>query len=190
MNKIPKGNYGYLKSQRRIETAKTIILFVLVATVFLVGYLTTKTKANLFTVVAVVSVLPAAKQMTTTILFYKYSSGSRETYEKIDKAVKDATTLSDIVITSYDKIGELLHVAIVGKTIIAYSEKEKTDEKYMTDYIKGILEKNGYTGISVKIFKNKENYLARLQELQKNLGGERNTRQEQKMADVIKAISI
>ena len=68
--------------------------------------------------------------------------------------------------------------------------KEKTDEKYMADYIKGILEKNGYMGTSVKIFKNKENYLARLQELQKNLGGERNTEQEQKMADVIKAISI
>lgn len=190
MKKIPKGNYGYLKSQRNIETIKTIILFALVIGIFLVGYLTTKTKANLFTVVAVVSVLPAAKQMATTILFYKYSSGSWETYEKIKNVVKDATVVSDIVITSYDKIGELLHVAIVGKTIIAYSEKEKTDEKYMADYIKGILDKNGYMGTSVKIFKNKENYLARLQELQKNLGGERNTEQEQKMADVIKAISI
>ena len=190
MKKIPKGSYGYLKSQRKIETIKTTILFVLVMAIFLVGYLTTKTKANLFTVVAVVSVLPAAKQMATTILFYKYSTGSQKIYEKIKNVVKDATTVSDIVITSYDKIGELLHVAIVGKTIIAYSEKEKTDEKYMADYVKGILEKNGYHGVSVKIFKNEEGYLSRLQEVQKNLGGERKTEQEQKMADVIKAISI
>lgn len=190
MQKIPKGNYGYLKSQRKIETIKTVVLFCLSAAIFILGYVTTKSKANLLTVVAVVSILPAAKQLTITILFYKYHSGSRETYEKIKALVKDATSVYDIVITSYDKIGELLHVAIVGKTIIGYSEKEKTDEKYIGNYIKEILEKNGYKGNSVKIFKNEESYLERLQELQKNLGGDRKKEQEQQMAEVIKAISI
>lgn len=190
MQKVPKGNYGYLKSQRKIETIKTLILFCLSAAIFIVGYITTKSKANLLTVVAVVSILPAAKQLTITILFYKYHSGSRQTYEKIKEITKEATSVYDIVITSYDKIGEILHVAIVGKTIIGYSEKEKTDEKYIADYIKEILEKNGYKGNSVKIFKNEASYLERLQELQKNLGGDRKKEQEQQMAEIIKAISI
>ncbi len=190
MQKIPKGNYGYLKSQRKIETIKTVVLFCLSAAIFIVGYVTTKSKANLLTVVAVASVLPAAKQLTITILYYKYHSGSRKTYEKIQGIIKDATSIYDIVITSYDKISEILHIAIVGKTIIGFSEKEKTDEKYIANFIKETLEKNGYKGNSVKIFKNEESYLDRLKELQKNLGGERNKAQEQKMAEVIKAISI
>ncbi len=190
MQKIPKGNYGYLKSQRKIETIKAVILLCLSAAIFILGYVTTHTKANLFTVVAVVSVLPAAKQLTITVLFYKYHSGSRETYEKIREIIEETTSVYDIVITAYDKIGEILHVAIVGKTIVGYSEKEKTDEKYFANYIKETLEKNGYKGISVKIFKNEENYLERLQEMQKNLGGDRKIEQEQQMAEVIKAISI
>lgn len=190
MHKIPKGAYGYLRSQRKIETIKTIILFGLSAMIFLVGYLTTKTKANLLTVVAVVCVLPAAKQMTTTILFYKYRSGSFAAYEKISNISKDVTSVFDLVITAYDKIGELLHAAIVGNTIICYSEKEKTDDRYIADYIKCILEKNGYQGISVKIFKNEKAYLDRLQELKQNLSDDRAKEREVKIAEVIKAISI
>lgn len=190
MQKISKGNYGYLKSQQKTETIKTIILFCLSAVIFVLGYFTTHTKANLLTVVAVVSVLPAAKQFTITILFYKYHSGSRETYEKIKENAKEATSVYDIVITAYDKIGEILHVAIVGKTVIGYSEKEKTDEKYFANFIKETLEKNGYKGTSVKIFKNEDNYLERLRDLQKNLGGDRKEEQEQQMAEIIKAISI
>lgn len=190
MQKIAKGNYGYLKSQRKIETVKSVALFALSAMIFVLGYLTTHTKANLLTIVAVVSVLPAAKQLTTTVLFYKYRSGSREMYEKIKKNATEVTSVYDVVITAYDKIGELLHVAILGKTIIGYSEKEPIDERYFANYIKEVLEKNGYKGISVKIFRNGESYLERLQEMQKNLNGDRKIGQEQQIAEVIKAVSI
>lgn len=190
MKKIPKGTYGYLKSQRKIETIKTIVLFALAAALFLVGYVTTKTKENLLTVVAVAAVLPAAKQMTTTILFYRYVSGSAAVYEKLEAQVKNATCLSDIVITAYDKVMELLHVAIVGKTIIAFSEKPKTDEKATEDFVKKILEKNGYKGVSIKVYKDENAYTARLQAMQENLQGEKNSQLEEEMAHVIKAISI
>lgn len=190
MKKVQKGAYGYIDAQRKIETIKTIVLFGLAAAIFLVGYLTTGTKKNLFTVVAVVSVLPAAKQMATTVLFYKYPSGSREAYERISEITGCVTSVYDLVITSYDKISEILHIAIAGKTIIGYSEKAKTDEKFVADFIKQTLEQNGYKGTSVKIFKNQETYLARLEELQENLGGEEKKELEEAMAGVIKAISI
>lgn len=190
MKKIPKGTYGYLKSQRKIETIKTILLFALALGIFVVGYVTTKTKENLLTVVAVASVLPAAKQMTITVLFYKYVSGNAEVYQRMEAQAKNATCLSDIVITAYDKVMELLHVAIVGKTIIAYSEKSKTDEKATEEFVKKMLEKNGYKGTSIKVYKDEKTYIARLQAMQENLQGERKPQLEEEMAHVIKAISI
>ena len=190
MKKIQKGNYGYLGTQRKIETLKTILLFALSMAIFAVGYITTGTKKNLFTVVAVVSVLPAAKQMATTVLYYKYGSGCADTYEKIAKHVKNVTCLSDIVITSYDKITELLHVAILGKTMIAYSHKEATEETSGAEFIKNILERNGYKGISVKIYKDEQAYITRLKEMQENLEKERKITLEEEIASIIKAISI
>lgn len=190
MKKKEKGTYGYLIYKRKIETGKTLLLLALSFAIFLIGYFTTGTRRNLLTVVAVVSVLPAAKQMTTTFLYYRYSSGSQEVYEKIAGCVANATCLSDIVITAYDKIIELLHITIVGKTLVAYSTNPKTDEKYGADFIKSMLEKNGYKGVSVKIYKEEKAYVARIQEMQKNLAGERTESLEQEIAAVVKAISI
>lgn len=190
MKKIEKGTYGYLGYKRKIETCKTVLLLSLSFAIFLIGYITTGTRKNLLTVVAVVSVLPAAKQMTTTFLYYRYSSGSRQVYEKISGNIKNATSLSDIVITAYDKIIQLIHITIVGKTVVAYSVDAKTDEKYGAEFIKTTLEKNGYKGVSVKIYKEEKAYLARIQEMQKNLAKERKESLEQEMAEIVKAISI
>ncbi|MDE6312390.1 MAG: hypothetical protein K2M46_02030 [Lachnospiraceae bacterium] len=190
MKKIQKGTYGYLVYQKRRETIKTLLLFALSFAIFFVGYATTGTRRNLLTVVAVVSVLPAAKQLTTAILYYHYPSGSEETYEKIQASVENATCLSDIVITAYDKIHELLHITIIGKTVVGFSEKTKTDEKHAAEFIKTALEKNGFHGVSVKIYKEEKAYINRIQEMQKNLAGERKEVYEQELAAVIKAISI
>lgn len=190
MEKIQKGTYGYLNWQKKVETIKTILLFSMALAIFGVGYITTGTKENLLTVVAVASVLPAAKQMTTTVLYYKYPSGNEESYKRIQKEVKNATCLSDIVITSYDKITELLHVAVLGNTIIAFSHKEKTEEKSGAEFIKQTLERNGYKGISVKIYKDEKSYITRLKEMQENLEKERKIKNEEEIASVIKAISI
>ena len=190
MKKIQKGTYGYLAYKKRIETLKSIFLLVLSLAIFVIGYVTTGTRKNLLTVVAVVSVLPAAKQITITILYYRYHSGNQETYKKIQSCIQNATCLSDIVITSYDKIAELLHITIIGKTVIGYSEKAKTDEKHAAEFIKTTLEKNGCKGVSVKIYKDEKSYITRIKEMQKNLAGERKESLEKEMAGIIKAISI
>lgn len=190
MEKIQKGKYGYLNSKRKTETIKSLLMFALVFAIFIVGYISTGTKKNLLTVVAVVSVLPAAKQLTTTVLYYKYPSQSAEAHERIAKEIKNITSVYDIVITSYDKITELLHVAIMGKTIIGFSQKEKTNEKEAADFIKNTLERNGHKGVSVKIYKDENAYIIRLKEMQENLDKERKVKLEEEIASVIKAISI
>lgn len=43
MQRIKKGQYGYIKSQRKIEIIKTLSLFLLSLAIYLGGYITTGT---------------------------------------------------------------------------------------------------------------------------------------------------
>ena len=56
-----KGTYLYLDTQKKYEIAKTAILYSLSVAIFLTGYISTGTKKNLLTIVAVLGVLPASK---------------------------------------------------------------------------------------------------------------------------------
>ncbi len=196
---MQKGEYGYLRYKRKTETIKSIVFFAIAMAIFVIGYISTGTKKNWFTVLAVVSMLPVAKQITVTILYYKYKSGTKEVFDRMKAHEKSALCLSDIVITAYDKTFELMHVAIVGNTVIGYSEKKKTSEKDGEVYLKNIIEQNGYQGVSVKIYKKEKDYIDRLVQMQEHLSkdkdanrekAEKSHRLEGNIAQVIKAVSI
>ena len=51
--KIQKGDAGYLRRRKRLLILEAVVSFGLVAALVIVGYVTTKTKLNLLTVVAV-----------------------------------------------------------------------------------------------------------------------------------------
>lgn len=196
---MQKGEYGYLRYKRKIETIKSIVFFSIAMAIFVIGYISTGTKKNWFTVLAVVSMLPVAKQITVTVLYYRYKSGNKEVFDRIKAKEKSALCLSDIVITAYDKTFELMHVAIVANTVIGYSEQEKMPEKDAEIYLKNVIEQNGYSGVSVKIYKKENDYMERLVQMQEHLSkdkdmnkqkAEKNHQLEGKIAKVIKAVSI
>ena len=51
--KIQKGDAGYLRRRKRLLILEAVVSFGLVAALVIAGYVTTKTKLNLLTVVAV-----------------------------------------------------------------------------------------------------------------------------------------
>lgn len=56
--KITKGMPGYIKDQKKKRILITILLFGISIAVFLTGYLTTHTRNNLLTIVAILGCLP------------------------------------------------------------------------------------------------------------------------------------
>ena len=59
MRNVPqKGDHGYTDAHKKAQIIKTFIFFLLPAVIFTVGYVTSGTRLNLFTVVAVVGCLP------------------------------------------------------------------------------------------------------------------------------------
>ena len=63
MKKALKGNYGYIKAKRNRVIIRTIIFFAISLAIFVAGYITTGTRKNLFTIVAVLGCLPACKSL-------------------------------------------------------------------------------------------------------------------------------
>ena len=56
-----KGEFGYLNYRKKLNLIKMIVSFAVVAAVLIIGFIVYKTRANIFTVAAIVLVLPAAK---------------------------------------------------------------------------------------------------------------------------------
>ena len=63
--RIPKkGEKGYIAWQRRFNILLTAAMYLLAVGIYLLGYLTMHTNKNLWTVIAVLSILPASKKIS------------------------------------------------------------------------------------------------------------------------------
>ena len=69
-----KGTQYYLKTQRKYEILRTILYFAISLSLFIAGWITTKSRLNLLTVVAILGCLPACKSVVGMIMFIRYKS--------------------------------------------------------------------------------------------------------------------
>lgn len=160
-----KGTKNYINSQKKYEFIRTFIFFFLPISLFLAGYITTKTKVNLLTIVAVVGCLPACKSLVGLIMFMKHKSLSNTNAEKIESVKHELPELFDMVFTTYDKTHIVSHMVIAGNTVCGFSEDLKFGEKDFNTHIQNVLKTDGFNNITVKIFTNIDKYIERLEQL-------------------------
>lgn len=163
--KITKGEAGYIRARKMTLFARAAISFGLVAALVIVGYVTTKTKLNLLTVVAVLGCLPAARILTGAITIAPHKSIDGAKKAEIDEKTSLLTTAFDTVLTSYEKIMPLDAIVISGHTIYCYSHSDKLDLNYTTSYIRRTLNKNGFPDLNVKVFREYNQFIARVEGL-------------------------
>ena len=84
MKRIEKGTPGYLDYKKKVEIIRTVIYFLLVAAIFTLGYVQTKTRSNLLTVVAILGCLPAAKALVGVITRFPYASVDQKLVHEVD----------------------------------------------------------------------------------------------------------
>lgn len=164
-NVYVKGTRNYINSQKKYELIRTFIYFFIPLSLFIAGYVTTKTKMNVLTIVAVVGLLPACKSLVGLIMFLKYHSLSQENAEKIDATKHEFPQLFDMVFTTYDKTHVVSHMVIAGNTVCGFSEDKNFKEKEFNTHIQNVLKTDGFKNISVKIFTDIHKYTERLEQL-------------------------
>jgi hypothetical protein len=155
--KKEKGDRTYMSSKRRKELIYTFVFALVGILIFLIGYyLNKKSNANIFTILAVLMVLPGAKMLTGVIVLAPFHDAD----EKEERAIReimpeDSLLLSSVVFTSPEKVMNLDFLWIGDGHVYGCLGKEKQDLNYMQAYLsKGV--HNYADHVQVKIVKNTE----------------------------------
>lgn len=161
-----KGTKNYINTQKKYVIARTILLAALSVSLYVIGYVTTKTNKNLLTIVAVLGCLPASKSAVEMIMFLRYKSSPKEITESIEQYVGRLPHIYDMIFTTYDKNFYVDHIAVAGNTVCGFSSSAKTDAELCEQHILSVLKLDGHKNVSVKIFKDMKKYTERLKQMQ------------------------
>ncbi|HEX3023253.1 MAG TPA: hypothetical protein VHP81_12785 [Lachnospiraceae bacterium] len=188
---MEKGKNGYIKSKKRKQLLLTVSIALIALILFLVGFiLNNYSKSNIFTILTILLCLPAAKALTGFIVIAPYQSMKVEVYQELKNIVtNDGILLSDLVITSSEKIMNLDCMFIDGKHLLALQGKAGQDLSYIETYLERHVKNLGYE-YEVKIFKENSKYMNRIKDVTRI--HERNDSEDSKndVARLIKTLMI
>lgn len=164
-SKVQKGQFGYLSYKKKMTTIITIGMFAISIALYFAGYVTTKSNANLLTVVAILGCLPASKSAVSMIMFLKAKGCNEEDKAAIENTVGSLNGYYDLYFTGYSKNFPTDHLVVTKNSIIAYSADKKITEKEFNEHMKDILNKERIHDVTVKLFTDRAKYTNRLKEL-------------------------
>lgn len=182
--RIKKGDYGYLKVRKKRLGVATLICLCIVAAFFLVGYLTTKTRNNILTIMAILSALPTAKFAASFLVLLPYRGVSLEQYEKVLEHAQGVRILADLVITTGEKTLPTLFVAIHNSSVFGYAKAEKYDIAYAENFLTKNLMANGQKA-TVKIVKDEKVFFHRLDAMQQMETDEKQKKKDQRIGEIL-----
>lgn len=159
--KAGKGELGYIDGRKKRALLGVVAMAAIGVAIFLVGLLLNKmSNRNLFTVIAVLFVLPGAKYLVALIVMLPYHSAPRERYEKVkEKLAPGAALYADLVITSPEKVMHLDFAVVGNGQVLALLGEGKQElsyvKKYLTDGVR-----NWGEGYAVNVVESEKAFLA------------------------------
>ena len=137
--KRDKGEFGYIKSQKIKRGLITLVMFAIPIIIFLTGLFITKTRLNMFTFVAIMGCIPAARAATGFIMMLMQKPASEALKEKIEQVNENVRILYDMTFTAYQKTVPVDAVAVSGTQVIGV--KLFREEKRFLDQLKQMNQK-------------------------------------------------
>lgn len=166
MNK-KRGEYGYIAARKKKTLLGTIIIALIGVAIFFVGlFLNKMSNRNLFTIIAVLAVLPAAKQLVAFIVLFPFKTTQKERYQKAKDMIGEEMKLySDLVITSPEKIMHLDLAAVGNGQVICLLGQGKQELNYVRKYLtEGV--HNWGRNYKVKVVDSEKTFLGELSKVQ------------------------
>lgn len=157
-HKLKKGDFGYFEKNKRTQLGIAFVLLFFVAVVFYTGYIRYGDTKNIFTVMAVVSVIPMAKFLVAYIVLAPHRGVDGEMYRQI-RDIEGMHFAYDLLLTSPEKIYEVRIAAIRDNSVYLYVEQEHCDTAAVEKYVRSFLEKECKVA-TVKAIGNPESYRA------------------------------
>ena len=174
LKKKAKGEWGYINSQRKRVMLITLVLYVCAVGILLFGLKTMHTTQNIWTIIAVLSFLPASKSMVNLIMFLRFKSLDREIYKKYSDNSGDMPLLYETPFTTYEKTFFVEAAACRNNSIaVCYPGKPGKNKSHdqdmnnLKDHLSGVLKNDGYADCTVKIYDDRDMFIERLKDMQK-----------------------
>ena len=159
--RIPKGEWGYFKSEKKRRMIITAVLFAVPLFIFFTSWIYFKTRMTIWTVVAVVGCLPACKSAVSLIMILKCRPLDETLYKKIREHQDRLDMAYEMYMTFYEKKAVIDAIAVCGNTVVGYTSDSSADTEYMAAEAQKLIRKNGYK-VDVKILKELRPFLERL----------------------------
>lgn len=184
--KFNKGEYGYPEYEKKRVIIRTIAYFAISAAVFALGWISTGTKNNLLTIVAVLGLLPSSKSLVAVIMYMRIPEFSHEIYEEIASHVGEVSVIYSMYLTSYKLNFAINCFAARGGNLIGFTQFEWCDAQECEKHIKDMLNQNSIKGVTVKIFKEQNKFIERILQL----GSLESSGNEKEMLELMGDISL
>ena len=165
-SKYTKGEYLYLQNKKKMEIIKTILFFGISASLYIAGYVATGSNKNYLTIAAVLGCLPASKSAVSMIMNLKVKGCSEKVYKAISERFGGEEGAYNLYFTSYDKNYDLSHVFVKGMTVIGFTENTNLSDAGFEEHIKTVLNRDAIKGVNVKVYKDLDKYLTRIEQMQ------------------------
>lgn len=161
--KAKRGEVGYIRTKKKTCLIRIAVYVLIAAAIYALGlFLNDMSGQNLFTVIAVLGVLPTVKQIVGFIVVFPYQSVSEENFRNIQQKLPDNMELfTDMVITSTEKIMHLDFLAVGNGQVIALLGNGRQELSYVREYLsKGVA--NWGSDYKVKIVEQEKTFLQEL----------------------------
>lgn len=154
------GDYRYLENRKKKALIGVFVMIASGLAVFIIGLLLNKmSNRNIFSVVAVLFVLPGAKFLVRLIVTFPYHSVDRQTYERAKKHTDGKMVLyTDMLITSSEKVMYLSFIAVGNNHVVALLGNGKQEVAYIRKYLSDGI-KNWGEGYKVKVLEDEKAFL-------------------------------
>lgn len=127
---------GYILAEKKRRIIITLIYIMIGVAIFLTGFfMYNHSKSNVFTVVAILLVLPAAKHLVQLIVLMPFHSIGKKEEEEILLLSEDAEFFFDYVFTSEEKVMGLKAVVVSQGNFVGLTANEKQDIPYIKNYL-------------------------------------------------------
>ncbi len=209
---IYKGSYRYIERKKKAYVLKTLLYVGIGVLIYVIGLCLNKFQSNnIFTILAILMVLPTAKALVAVAVFWPFQSVSYDRIHKIysilasvfcdiapietvmrqpDAIEGKLNVYFDMVYTSSEKVMNLDALVVTGTRIIGLTGREKPKLTYLQSHMQDSMEKRGLS-FGVKIYDKEEAFLKALKELKPdNSDSDSNKKDRNAAIEFIEAIIV
>ena len=169
MKNAKKGEWGYFQSERKRRILMTVLIFGAAFLILITSSLYFKTRRNVMTVVAMVTMVPGSMSLVGVIMFFMRKSLPEEEYRILKEHEGDLTVSYEMYFTSEKQNALVDCLVICGNEVAGYISDKKTDPRFAADHLQKMLRADGFR-VSVHMLTDIKKFTERMDSLNAHAG--------------------